>query len=95
MISQQEFILDIVGKLLHDKNNTSIKEDLPTVICSLLKPFSKRTKTSKQLDVIVSKMIRSYGICGRCRSGKLKRQTDLYCKSCKSVLKEQVKKIIL
>jgi len=95
MISQQEFILDIVSKLLNDKNNTSIKDDLPVVICNLLKPFSKRTKTSKQLDALVSKMICSYGICGRCRSGRLKRGSDLYCKSCKSVLKEQAKKFLL
>ncbi len=95
MISQQEFILDIVSKLLLDENNASIKEDLPTVICGLLKPFSKRTKNSHQLDMIVSKMVHSYGICSRCRSGKLKQKTDCYCKSCKSVLKEQAKKIIL
>ena len=94
IMSQQEFILNIVSKLLHDKNNSLIKEELPTVICNLLKPFSKRSKASKQLDMVVGKMICSYGICGRCHRGKLKKPSDLFCKFCKSVLKDQAKKII-
>jgi len=94
MSQQEEIILEVVEKLLSDKNNTTIKEDLPTVICSLLKPFAKRTKISKQLVLTVDKMIRSYGICSRCRIGRLRMQSDFYCKFCKSVLKDQAKKII-
>lgn len=94
MSQQEEVILEVVSKLLSDKNNATIKEDLPTVICDLLKPFAKRTKTSKQLNITVEKMIRSYGICSRCRRGRLKIASDLFCKCCKSVLKDQAKKII-
>lgn len=94
MSQQEEVILEVVSKLLHDKNNASIKEDLPTVICGLLKPLVKRTKTSKELELTVAKMIRSYGICSRCRRGRLRISSDVFCKCCKSVLKDQAKKII-
>lgn len=92
---QQDLILEVVTKLIHDKNNASIQEDLPTVICILLKPFIKKNKTlNKQTELIISNMIRSYGICGRCQNGRLKNSSDLFCKRCKSVLKEKAKDLI-
>lgn len=86
----QDLVLNIIKKIIQEQNPL-IKEDLPTVINSLLKPFVKKSKPSKELDTLINKLIRSYGICTRCRLEKLKQTTDLYCKYCKSLLKEQVK----
>jgi hypothetical protein len=94
-MSKQDLMIEVVHKLLNDKTVAIKKEELPTAICSLLRPFASRAKPSKELDIILGKLITSYGICSRCRSRKLKRQTDAYCQSCKSVLKEQVKELIV
>lgn len=94
-MSKQDLMIEVVQKLLNDKTGSIKKEELPTAICSLLKPFASRAKPSKELDLMLGKLITSYGICTRCRSKKLKHLTDAYCQSCKSVLKEQAKKLIV
>jgi hypothetical protein len=87
-------MLQVVYNLLHDKTNSIKKDELPAIICSLLRPFAGRSKVSKGLDAIVGKLITSYGICSRCRSRKLRRASDTFCQSCKSVLKEKAKELI-
>lgn len=88
-------MIEVVEKLLNDKSGAIKKDELPSAICFLLRPFAGRAKISKDLDIILGKLITSYGICSRCRSRKLKRVTDAYCQSCKSVLKEKVKELIV
>jgi hypothetical protein len=87
----QELMIEVVNKLLQDKSSESIKDELPTVICALLKPFCNRTKPSRELDLKMSNMIRSYGVCSKCRNERLKHSSDVFCKYCKSVLKDQAK----
>ena len=93
-MAQQDLILEVVSKLLQDKR-PEIVDELPTVICSLLKPFASKAKPSKQLDELVSKTIQSYGVCSKCRNNRLKQSTDFYCRNCKSVLKDKAKKTIV
>jgi len=92
---QKELTLDIVSKLLADKNSNISQQDLPAVICSLLQPFIRSKRISKSVELSLNKVILSYGICSRCHNEKIRKATDLYCKFCKSALKEQAKKVIL
>ena len=90
----RELTYKIVSKLLDDKSNNVPRQDLPEVICFLLQPFVKSKKLSKNTETSLNNIIHSYGICSRCHNEHLKKSTDLYCKYCKSVLKEQAKKVI-
>lgn len=87
-------MLEVVGKLLQDKDSSQ-RGDLPTIVCALLRPYAKSNKLTKSMAEAISKIITSYGICSRCRLGKLKFSSDLFCKNCKSVLKETVKSKIV
>jgi len=86
---QRDLTLDIIKKLIQDES-FALKDDLPTIIVRLLKPFSK-SKNTKAIDAAIIKIVQSCGICGRCRQCKLKNKNDLFCKYCKSVLKERAK----
>jgi len=83
-------MLEVVEKLILDKE-LSNKEELPTVICNLLRPYSTRNKISKEFDAKINQIIKAQGICSRCRSKRLKYMSDTFCKFCKSVIKEQFK----
>lgn len=85
----QQIVLDIVKNLMEDKSDN--QEDLPSTICTLLKPYSKNNRLSKKTDQKICKLLQDRGICTRCKEEKLKNNSDLFCKFCKSVLKEKAK----
>lgn len=91
-MSNQDIILDVVNSILQDKN-TIDKKALPAVICNLLRPFSKQ-KLSHDVEANINKLVLAHGICSKCRNGKLKVSSDLFCVNCKRVLKDKAKKTI-
>lgn len=91
-MSQQDLILQVVNELL--TTNSLSKQELPGVICHLLKPFAGKQKVNDQASSIINRMVNARGVCSRCMVGKLKVASDAYCALCKKTLKEKAKKVI-
>lgn len=87
-MANSSLMLKVVRELLNDAE----VEELPTTICTLLTPFAKKKATiDKHMAAKVDKIVHSYGICTRCRNEPVKQPIDLFCKHCKSLLKEKAK----
>ena len=89
-----EHILKIVKNLLQDTSLDINNKELPSIICSLLRPYVKNKHASISATAKINKLMQEYGICPQCRNDKLKYKTDLFCSHCKSVIKEKAKKVI-
>lgn len=90
-MNNQIKILKTIKYLL---NNDDIINDheSSTLICWMLKPFTN--KPTQPIKEVVVKLLQKQHICTRCYEGKLNYSSDLYCKSCKSALKNNSRKKI-
>lgn len=90
MSNYRDFILQIASGVLNNRENLK-EEDIPGIVCGLLRPHISRKISPKEIGNIVGKSLKQYGICIRCREFEVKNRNDDYCKFCKSALKEKVK----
>ena len=86
---KNKFALKLISKLLQNKDIAT--DDLINIICNILKPLSSKKKLSSTSENIINRCLQQCNICVKCKSNSLRSKSDLFCKNCKSVLKEVAK----
>lgn len=69
-------------------------EEKPAALLNLLKPYANLKSESEATKNLIDRALIGFGICSKCRVGKLRGNSDTLCNGCKKQLKQKTTSVI-